>query len=172
MLAKTPAPQATENYDLLKVPARPASLVDAERAWQDAVIACDAGRALHVGAARLLRSQVPGMPPQITSREVDEIGARLTELFATEEQARNACDAERKNYETATIAPLMRGLAMLSDAIGRKVDEIDRLLDHGFRVDAEIRTARIKLPNSIVPRVMSVRRQLESIRLLLRSSRS
>ena len=175
MLARTPKVSAAASNDyaaLLKVPAIPPSLVEADAAWKKAVADRDEAREAHVEAVRMRAAQMAGQPTQITQRAVDDLGERLGPLFEAEEKARSTRDTERANYEAATNATLTNGLEMFRDELSAKLNELDRVLDHGFRLDAEVRVARLRIGNGILGRVGNLRSSVEQMRRLLQTSRT
>lgn len=163
-----------ESYtDLLGVPPKPNTLIEAEQALRDAVAAREAGQVKHVEASRLLSRQVPGLAQQITTAQVDEIGQTLAALYSAEDAAIAAHEAEKEKYESETVARIVDGLSQLSAVIGERLNELDRLIDPAMIAGVEIRQSGIlvRLPNTLIPRLGSLRGSIENMRRVLWDSR-
>ncbi|WPZ33125.1 hypothetical protein T8K17_18005 [Thalassobaculum sp. OXR-137] len=170
MATKTKQPD-DDYVALLAVPPKPATLVAAEQALHDAVSAREAGQVKHVEASRVLARQVPGQPQTITTCEVDEIGKSLAALYAAEDDAQAALDAEKKAFEDATVSRLLDGLEILADTVGERLNDLDRLIDPAVIAAVEVRQRGFFLPNSLMPRLRDLRGGIESMRRVLNASR-
>ncbi|SDF15546.1 hypothetical protein [Thalassobaculum litoreum] len=171
MLKAKTKPAGEDYIDLLAVPPKPESLLKAEQALHGAVAAREAGQVKHVEAMRLLERQVAGQPQAITRAQADEIGQTLAGLYATEDDAQAALEAEAKAFEDATVARLLDGLEILADTVGERLNELDRLVDPATVAAVEIRQRGFVLPNSLLPRLRDLRSGIENMRRLLNASR-
>jgi len=101
MLAKTPRKE--EFSELLRIPPKPAAISEADSAWRLAVSEREAGQARHIEATRQLK-EVPGQPPTITTREIEELAVALEPLFKAESEAAERRSSLREHYEQETNA--------------------------------------------------------------------
>jgi hypothetical protein len=168
MLAKTPNPPAIKQdfVELLRIPPKPKALIEAEAALSTATSAREAGQAAHIEAVRQLRAQVPGQPPTVTLRQVDELGSALSPLFQAEAAAISCRDEGRGKYEQSVSAILTAGMEALREALAVKIDEFDSLLDHGIECHAAAVAAGTS-PNNVTVRCRDLRSRVHGIRTLL-----
>lgn len=143
-------PSKTPDFlSLIRVPDKPASLIDADAAWHEAVAAREAAQARHIEATRLYRAQVPGTPPTITAREVDEIGEQLAPLFEAEQKAKNEIDRVRADFEAAIAERLSAGLSGLQDAILAELNRLEELVSAGAAVLPACVAAGVKIQHRL-----------------------
>ncbi|ESX98734.1 hypothetical protein [Mesorhizobium sp. LNJC405B00] len=149
MLARTPKTSETDFASILKIPAKPAAISEADAAWQHAVSQREAGQARHIEATRQLYAQVPGQPPVITLREVEEIGLTREPLFKAEKDAAEKRSSLRERYDQDTHAFLASALDRFSDAVSDKLGELETLLGLGSALHAASVAAGVKLPRRL-----------------------
>ncbi|RWF32423.1 hypothetical protein [Mesorhizobium sp.] len=139
MLARLKPASQPDFATLLTLPEKPASIAEAEAALRKTVAAREEGQARHIEAGRKLANQPLGQPPQITAKEVDEIGAELAPLFAAEAKAKATRDLELQAFEASIGPALVEPIGKLRTAIDEAIDHLESLLGHGaaFRARAE-----------------------------------
>lgn len=130
---------AEPDFDkLLVIPAKPASIAAAEQAYQEAVAARQAGQQRHVEAGQRLAAQKLGTVPEITAKEVDDLGLKLAPLFAAEAKAKAKRDLELQAFEASIGPALVEPIGKLRNEIDDAIDHLEALLGHGaaFRARA------------------------------------
>ncbi|MER9167334.1 hypothetical protein NKI12_08105 [Mesorhizobium australicum] len=149
MLARTPKTTEIDFANILTIPPKPAAIAEADAAWRNAVSDREAGQARHIEATRQLQAQIPGQPPTITMREVEELGLALVPLLNAEKIATEDRARLRARYEEDTNATLSAALEKYAIAIADKISELETLLGYGSALHAASVAAGVKLPTRL-----------------------
>ncbi|MER9590932.1 hypothetical protein NKI94_19265 [Mesorhizobium australicum] len=149
MLARTPpkeqAPKGVDYAELLRLPPKPPSVIEAEKALDQATTERQSAQEVQAQALRQFRGMVPGQLPTVSAREVDELGDTLTAKVAAEAAAMATRDAERSAFDASIRSQIDRGLDTLRDEILKVADRFDELLAHGTMLHASAAAARFNL---------------------------
>ncbi|HEV2901527.1 MAG TPA: hypothetical protein VGX71_27545 [Pseudaminobacter sp.] len=133
----------------LSVPARPASIEAARKAWQTATADREQAQQRHRDASRQLGEQVAGMPVMITTAQVDELGAAIAGLVEAEQQAKQKFDAEVTSYQETCSDALRQPLGDYHAELATKLDELETLLRRGVDLQSAARANGVKLPSKV-----------------------
>ncbi|RWL47206.1 MAG: hypothetical protein EOR60_09590 [Mesorhizobium sp.] len=146
MLARVSKPSSAVDFaQLLVVPQPPASIAAAEEALRKATSAREEGQQRHIEAGRRLANQPLGQPPQISQRDVDEIGATLQPLFDAEAKAKAYRDEQVQAFEQSIGPSLAEPLKQFRQAVGQALNDLEELLAQGAAFSAGARAARFDL---------------------------
>lgn len=151
MLARTSKqpPDAMAFFGTLRLPAKPAPLVEAEAALRRAAADRVQAQARHEEAGRLLRSQQPGKVPAITHADHDQIGRELADAMAAEDTAADVAESARAAYLAEATEALAGPLAQYERAVADQVEVLAELLAMGSVLHAEATAARIRLDHGL-----------------------
>lgn len=155
----------------LRVPEKPASMAEAEAAWQLAVSRREAAQARHIEAVAMYRAQVPGQPLTITLRAVEELAETLGPLFQTEQAAAEVRAAIRVEYDATANALMSDALAKYRDALTDRIAGLEELLGHGIALHSEAAKARVELPSTLPSRCVMIKHAITAARIQLLQAR-
>jgi ribosomal protein L16 Arg81 hydroxylase len=168
MLAQTPTAERDITYFVraLRLPAVPEAIREAEEVLRVATSARKEAQARHAEASLQFKAQKPGEAPTITHQQLDEIGSQIAGAAESEEAARQKFESLVREYRDQ-VSSLAAPLDELSEALIHQLSIVHDLLKVAAVLQADARTAKVKLPGSLPIVATTVMGQLDTVRTLL-----